>query len=49
MIYKRYQYYTNNGIQWTSWFKWDSTIKEKYQFKNKLLNEYKDLCDNPSC
>ena len=44
---KRYQYYSSNGIRWTEWFTWDSELKEKYQLKNKLLNEYKEsVCSN---
>lgn len=48
MIYKRFQYYSKNGIEWTNWFIWDSSLREKWQFKNKLLNEYKDasICTN---
>lgn len=42
MIYKRYQYYSRDGIVWTDWFKWNSTIRDKWQLKNKLLNEYKE-------
>ena len=41
---KRYQYRTNQGVQWTSWFTC-SNAEEKIQFKesrgNTLLNEYK--------
>lgn len=43
MIFKRYQYYSNEGIKWTEWFPWDSELTEKFQLKNKLLNEYKSL------
>ena len=48
MIIKRYQYYSKNGIVWTSWFKWDSDIRDPWQLKNKLKNEYKDenICSN---
>lgn len=48
MIQKRYQYYDNNGIQWTDWFNWDENNEKLsyYQKKepkqpNKLLNEYR--------
>lgn len=37
---KRYQYYSSNGITWTDWFSWDSDIRDPWQFKNKLKNEY---------
>ena len=30
MVYKRYQQFTKDGIQWTDWFKWDSDIREKW-------------------
>lgn len=42
---KRYQYYTNKGIEWTDWFEWESNdFKPKYQLERhpKLLNEYRD-------
>lgn len=42
MTYKRYQYYAKDGIQWTNWFPWNSDIRDKWQFKNKLLNEYEE-------
>ena len=42
MVYKRYQYFSKDGIKWTNWFEWDSDLRDKWQFKNKLLNEYKD-------
>lgn len=41
MKYKRYQYFSNEGIKWTEWFLWDSDIVEKWQLKNKLRNDYK--------
>ena len=42
---KRFQYYSNKGIVWSDWFKWESTLKPKYQLDKhpKLLNEYKEL------
>ena len=49
MIYKRYQYYSKDGIKWSKWFPWDSTLRDKWQFKNKLLNEYKDESVCSSC
>ena len=42
MIYKRYQYWSKNGIVWTDWFKLNSNLKPKYQFGKTLLNEFKD-------
>lgn len=42
MIYKRYQYYGPKGIEWTDWFPWEHTSRDKWQLKNKLLNEYKE-------
>lgn len=41
MTYKRYQYWSSEGIQWCDWFPYDGE-KYKWQLKNKLLNEYKD-------
>lgn len=41
---KRFQYYSKNGIQWTNWFTVkNSEQKEKWQLKNKLLNEYRNV------
>lgn len=42
MLYKRYQYWSKEGKKFTDWFIWNSTIKPKYQFNNKLINEYKE-------
>jgi hypothetical protein len=46
MIQKRYQYWTKEGIKWTSWFKCSST-EEALQLKgfkgNNLKNEYRKL------
>jgi hypothetical protein len=41
IMLKRYQYYSNQGVQWTLWFKPHNNNKEKWQLKNKLKNEYK--------
>ena len=49
MIQKRYQYWSSTGIQWTPWFDYredngqlrDLQVNEKWQVKNKLLNEYR--------
>ena len=41
---KRFQYYGKTGIEWSKWFVVsDNVIKEKWQLKNKLLNEYKTV------
>lgn len=40
-MYKRFQYFSNSGISWTSWFECKYS-DEKWQLKNKLLNEYKE-------
>ena len=40
---KRYQYYGKDGIEWTDWFNQrPGYSKDKWQVKNKLLNEYKE-------
>ena len=48
MIQKRYQTYTDSGLEWSEWFDYEendskfSQIKEeKYQLKPKLLNQYR--------
>ena len=41
MTQKRYQYYSNQGIQWTPWFNYNWRTKESWQLKNKLKNEYR--------
>lgn len=39
---KRYQYWSKDGIKWTEWFNVPmDTPEEKWQVKNKLLNEYR--------
>lgn len=43
MKYKRFQYYSKEGIKWSNWFIWDSTLMDKWQLKDKLLNEYKEV------
>lgn len=46
MTYKRYQYWSRDGIHWTDWFPWDSDSREKVQLKgfkgDMLLNEYRE-------
>ena len=49
MIEKRYQYYSNEGIQWSSWIPYveDNSMldslkaNEKWQLKDKLRNEFR--------
>ena len=49
MIQKRYQHWSSTGIQWTDWFDYredngqlkDLQVNEKWQAKNKLLNQYR--------
>lgn len=38
-VYKRYQYWTRNGIQWSEWFDYDGP-QYKYQLNSRLRNEY---------
>lgn len=42
MTYKRYQYWSKDGIRWTEWFNYDGE-KYPYQLGKKLKNEYKDI------
>ena len=47
MIYKRYQYWSSNGIKWTEWFEWNSILKPEFQLDDRrifcrLKNEYKE-------
>lgn len=37
---KRFQYFSKDGIKWTKWFECSRYADEKWQLKNKLLNEY---------
>jgi hypothetical protein len=49
MIQKRFQYYSRTGIAWTEWFDYckdngqlaSLQQEEKWQLKNKLLNQYR--------
>ena len=41
MTYKRYQYYSREGISWTPWFPYNGP-KKPWQLKNKLKNQYKE-------
>lgn len=37
---KRYQCFTVNGIEWSSWFEYDGE-QYQWQLKGKLKNEYR--------
>lgn len=48
MIQKRYEYFVKNGKKFSPWFnceeddtKLETLQKEKWQLKDKLLNEYR--------
>ena len=46
MLYKRYEYWSNEGLTWTDWFKYEYDYQPKYQIekgKHKLRNEYKEI------
>lgn len=51
MIEKRYQWLSNQGVKWTSWFPFRAgntlrgQVLEKWQVKNKLANEYRVIND----
>lgn len=34
---------TREGLKWTDWFIWKSDIRDPWQLKNRLRNEYKDV------
>lgn len=38
---KRYEYFTRDGKQWSSWFDYNGD-KFPWQLKNKLRNEYRE-------
>ncbi len=46
MVYKRFQFRTREGKQWTEWFEWKSDNRDPIQLKgfkgDNLLNEYKE-------
>ena len=42
---KHYEYWTRNGKVFGKWFVWNGMIEEKWQFKNRLKNEYKEVSD----
>ena len=47
-LWKRYQRFTKDGIVWTRWFEvQENAEREKWQLKNKLLNEYKESAEKP--
>lgn len=41
MWYKRYQYYSKEGICWSDWFPFSGKDREPWQVKGKLKNEYR--------
>lgn len=48
MIYKRYEYWTNEGKKFTDWFVWDSDLRPELQMSDRriisrLFNEYKEI------
>ena len=45
MKWKRYQYYTRTGKEWSKWFRYSGDCAQKWQLKGKLLNEYKETED----
>ena len=50
-IEKRYQLFGRNGIEWPSWFTFntggkDITTLEPWQLDHKLKNEYRKVDDN---
>ena len=50
-IEKRYQLFGRNGIEWSSWFTFntggkDITTLEPWQLDHKLKNEYRKVDDN---
>lgn len=46
MFIKRYQKWARNGLEWTKWFPWAGGEAEEWQFKNKQLNEYKEVTES---
>lgn len=45
MIEKRYQIWTNNGLEWCKWFCYSGSL-EKWQLKGKQLNEYREVTED---
>ena len=48
MTYKRFQYWSKDGLKWTKWFIWESDYKPELQMDDRrifcrLLNEYKEV------
>lgn len=41
-MFKRFQFFGKEGIEWTKWFRTSQTSKDPQQLGNKLKNEYKD-------
>lgn len=46
MTIKRYQRWTKDGLSWSKWFPWVGSMEEKFQIKNKLSNEYKEVTED---
>ena len=42
-VYKRYQFWSRNGLEWSSWYEWTGQDCPKWQLKNRLINEYKTV------
>ena len=54
MIYKRYEYWSNEGKKWTEWFEWNSSLRPEFQMNDKrifcrLKNEYKNESIYSNC
>lgn len=45
MRLKRYETWTKDGKMWSDWFEWDGLTDEKWQLKNKLKNEFKEVSE----
>lgn len=45
MRIKRYQIWTQNGLEWTDWFVSNDSLEDKWQLKNKQYNEYQTVTD----
>jgi hypothetical protein len=37
--------WTRNGLEWNKWFPYDGPDDEKWQIKNKLKNEFKEVTE----
>lgn len=45
MRIKRYQIWSKDGLTWSDWFLFNGGDQEKWQLKNKQLNEYKEVTE----